>query len=139
MTQVYEMRRDGWTDYFELHVSKTQKQMAAHIRKFYTEWGAPVPGLLSETLGLCSPVSRGDGSFAYLFLNEENLGVGVVAHECLHAAMARERFVNKFKMEYGPECGTHEERLAYLFSDISRGVYDILYENGHIKNKGGKL
>ena len=134
MTKVYEMRRENWIDYFELHVSKTQKEMVAHVRKFYTKMKHPLPDDLSVTLGLCSPVATGIGSgpFAYLFCNEENTGVGVVAHECMHVAMARERFVNKFSMSYGEQCGPHEERLLYLFSDIVKGVYDTLYENKHI-------
>jgi hypothetical protein len=135
MTAVYELRRDGYSDYFELHVSPTAKMMQAHIKKIYEGWGL-IPNLeiTTDIKGMCSPVQNED-CFAYCFLNEENLGAGVVGHEALHVAMARERFINRFKMEYGDQCGPHEERLAYLFSDIVSGIYDILYSKKHIKGK----
>lgn len=94
-----------------------------------------------DMLGCVCPVQvidmalgKRDPLFAYMHLNEENLGVGVVAHECLHAAFAHERMI-MFECSYGDDCGKDEERIAYLLTDIIRGVCDVLNKNGHVKGK----
>jgi len=129
---VYKMKREGWKYYFELHVSRTTKAMLAHCKELGRE--APL-----DTLAQVSPFCRSnigtkdfDGLFAIMFVSEENLGVGLLAHECLHVAMAYERFVNGFKMCYGPQCGDDEERLAYLMTDAIKGVVNTLRDNGHL-------
>jgi hypothetical protein len=133
-TAVYKMERDRWNDYFELHVSKTSEDMRSHIEKLFNEWKCEIPhDGWDETRGLVHPVISIDGPFAYLFLAEDALGVGVVAHECLHVATSHERCVMKYGMDYGDEIGEDEERLAYFLSSCTRGVYNTLYENGHIK------
>ncbi len=147
-TVVYEMRRDGWRDYFELHVSPTASLMRKHAEEIAASdgWAVPADGW-SDTMGMVHPVLSLDGPFAYLFLSEEALGVGVVAHECLHVATSRERFVNRYGMNYGDQIGEDEERLAYFLTSVIRGVYTTLYEHGHIakeesmayeNKKGGK-
>jgi len=92
-----------------------------------------------DMIGCVCPVScvdmvtgERDSLYAYMHLNEENLGVGVVAHECLHVAFAHERMM-MFNMIYGDGCGRDEERIAYHLTDIIRGVYEVLNKNGHIK------
>ena len=141
-TAVYKMQRDGWSDYFELHVSPTSKIMRNHIEKITKRdgWEVPNDGW-NETQGLVHPMSSIDGPFAYMFLSEESLGVGVVAHECLHAAMAHERYVLRFGMNYGDglEDLTNEERLAYFLTDTVKGVYNTLYDNNHIKPNDVRL
>lgn len=133
-TCVYEMRRDGWTDYFELHVSPNAQAMRQHIIAEFGKYGFPVDAdRYQETHGLVRPILSPDGIFALCFLHEGMLGAGVVAHECLHVAMAHERFVLRFGMAYGSDIGTDEERLAYFLTDTVKGVYNTLYENGHIK------
>lgn len=136
-TVVYDMRRDGWVCYFEMHVSPTAQAMRSHIRSFYAKRKRPVPDNLKDTLGMVSPLKSSyvanKDPFAFLFLNEENMGGAIVGNECLHVAMAHERFVLCFGMGYGPEIGTDEERLAYFFSDCIKGVFNTLYEHGHIK------
>lgn len=138
---VYEMRRPDWRSYFELHVHKSAREMRKALA------ADPLASFVDdgETAGIVMPVSTIDwktgergGLFAYMHLNEERLGAGVVAHECLHAALAHER-MTMFEMHYGNECGSDEERLAYLLTDIVRCVYDALHKNGHIKpNLPGK-
>jgi hypothetical protein len=133
-TKIYKMQRDGWLDHFEMHVSKTSKEMREHIEKLFKEWHCEIPSDgWSETRGLVHPVQSIEGPFAYLFLAENALGVGVVAHECLHVAMSHERFVLRFGMNYGDQIGEDEERLAYYLTSCARGVYETLYENKHIK------
>ena len=141
-TVVYKMRRDGWLDYFELHISPTAQAMRMHAEAIYRKIEKPIPEGWANTLGLVLPLSCSvdgyfDGLFAFCFLNEASLGVGVVSHECLHVAMAHERFVMRFGMDYGDGkgCLEDEERLAYFLTDTVKGVYNTLYDNGHIKGR----
>jgi hypothetical protein len=48
--------------------------------------------------------------------------------------MAHERFVIRYGMDYGPQIGEDEERLAYYLTSSIKGVYNTLYENKHIRN-----
>lgn len=114
-TAVYEMRRDGWLDYFELHVSPTAQAMQQHARATFEKYGFQKEEF-RDTLGLVHPVQSPDGIFAFCFLNEQDLGAGVVAHECLHVAMAHERYILHFGMNYGDgfEDLADEERLAHF-------------------------
>lgn len=133
-TVVYEMRRDGWLDYFEMHVSPNSKEMRSYIEFIAKRGGWEVPAdKWEETRGMVHPMHSVAGPFAYLFLAEDYLGVGVISHECLHIAMAHERWVLRFGMGYGVEIGDDEERLGYFLSSAVRGVYNTLYENKHIK------
>lgn len=141
-TAIYEMRRDGWRDYFELHVSPNAHAMRMHAEATYRKIMHPLPEGWASTIGVVLPLYRtsggvGDGLFAYCFLNEQDLGAGVVSHECLHVAFAHERFVLQFGMDYGDGMGDHtmvdEERLAYFLTATVKGVYNTLYDNGHIK------
>ena len=130
---IYEMKREGWKYFFEMHVSKTRKAMLAHCKELGRE--APL-----DTLAQLSPYRRNyldckDQVFAIMFLNEEHLDAGLIAHECLHAAMAYERFVNGFEMCYGDDCGPSEERLAYLMTAFIRGVVNMLNDKGHINKE----
>lgn len=143
-TAIYAMRREGWHDYFELHVSPNAQAMRMHAQAIYRRVMHPIPDGWSTTIGLVLPMFRssgglGDGLFAFCFLNEEDLGAGVVSHECLHVAMAHERFVIQFGMNYGEgfEIGSlaDEERLAYFLTETVKGVYNTLYDNGHIKGR----
>jgi len=139
---MYTLQRDGWTDFIHLFVDKTAKAMRRRIakRSVADKW-KPIHTLesLKDTLGLVQPIISIDPSqpYAEVFLNEENLGVGIVAHECLHVAMAHERFVSRFAMNYGPGEGggslEDEERLAYYLTSVVKGVYNVLYDNGHCK------
>lgn len=133
LAAIYEMRRDGWRDYFLLHVSPDAKKMRAHAEEVAKGEGWPIPSEgWGVTRGLVHPMHSLDGPFAHLFLAEDGLGSGIVAHECLHVAMAHERFVLRFAMAYGDEIGEDEERLAYFLTDCIKGVYSTLYDHGHI-------
>jgi hypothetical protein len=136
---MYTLQRDGWTDCIHLFVDKTERAMHRRIakRSVTNKW-KPIftADSLKDTLGLVKPFVTIDPNapFAEIFLNEENLGVGVVAHECLHVAMAHERYINHFAMRYDPDNGNaDEERLAYYLTSVVKGVYNVLYDNGHCK------
>ena len=137
-TKIYKLSRSDWNDEFELHISKTAKTMRNHIIKVAKDkWGIIYKGdEFYDTLGMVHPIVSTDNLFAYCFLNEENLGAGIVAHECGHLAMAHERFVLRFGMDYGKDCNEDEERMLHYMTSCIKGVYDILYKNKHIK--GGK-
>lgn len=137
-TSVYRITRKGWNDCFKLHISPTRKAMHAHIKKYYADHKLGSPGVLSNedgnVDGMVQPVKvDGDGVFAIMFLNEEQLGGGTVSHECLHVAMTHERKVLLFGMHYSSEINDDEERLAYYLTDCVKGVYEVLYDNKHIK------
>jgi hypothetical protein len=134
--KIYVMRREGWNDCFLLHIFKDSKSMRKYIVDLAKKegWTVPTDGW-DETRGMVHPMITTDNVYAYMFLAEDSLGVGVVSHESLHVAMAHERYVLRFGMSYGPEVGSDEERLAYYLTSVTRGVYSILYENGHIKGK----
>jgi len=133
-TKIYNLSRIDWNDEFELHVSKTAKTMRNHIKSMYKQWGLKYKeSEFDDTLGMVHPVRSTGNLFAYCFLNEENLGAGVVSHECGHIAMAHERFVLRFAMNYGDNCNDDEERMLHYMASCVKGVYEILYANNHIK------
>ena len=135
MTKVYRMNHPGYTDWYELHVSNTRKVMQNHIAKQFKEWGISkhLPDGMDNTAGMVHPIIDTTGQFCTMFLCEEYLGVGTVTHECLHAAMAHERWIAHFAMNYGDGMTEleDEERLAYRLTDIVNQVYDVLFANGH--------
>lgn len=132
LTQVYYLHRDGWKDWFAVHVSKTKGIMQRHIKSMDRKygWKIDMEGF-EHTLACVQPVYHDQGCFAIMFLNEQYLGVGTVTHECLHVAMAHERHVLQFGMDYGSEIGEHEERLAYYLTEVVKSVYNMIYENHH--------
>ena len=135
LTHVYDIHRDGWKDWFQLHVSKTKEIMQRHVKAMNKKYRWNIFDIDAKefnlVLGCVQPVYHSEGCFAIMFLNEQALGGGVVAHECLHVAMAHERHVLQFKMDYGPECGEDEERLAYYLTEVVKSVNNVIYDNGH--------
>jgi hypothetical protein len=73
--------------------------------------------------------------YAHMFLNEKDLTIGVLSHECLHVAMAHERLVYKFAMCYGDEITDDEERLCYYHTYVIRAVVECLDKNNHWSRK----
>lgn len=136
-TKVYSLRKNDWNDTFELHLSKTAKIMRNHINKMMREkFGIKNHTESNDTLGMVHPVLSTGNVFAYCFLNEENLTPGVIAHECGHIAMAHERFVLRFKMNYGDDCNDDEERMLHYMTSCIDGIYEVLKE--HNKKAGNK-
>jgi hypothetical protein len=73
----------------------------------------------------------------HMFLCEEHLTYPIISHECLHAAMAHERFLERFKMEYGGGVNQHEERLAYYHTYcVEEVVKQLLKHKFKIKPTG---
>ncbi len=137
---TYKMTRDEWDDCWEMRVYKTCLKMQNGIFELYKQFKTPIPHDLKYTKGLVWPVARindetkmDEGLFAIMFLNEENLGAGVVAHECLHVAFYHEQYIMRFGMKYKEM--EDQERISYYFSNCVRGCYNILYNYGHIKKE----
>ena len=130
------MIADQWTDSFEVHVSHDRKTMLEHIREWSKKNRRNVYEADEETIAICCPTTGKtlagsdavweSSMFAALFFNQEELDVEVIIHECDHLAFARERFVARFKCDYGPQCSMHEERHAHLISKAADGVIKTL-------------
>jgi hypothetical protein len=134
----YVMRRDGWLDYFVMKVYSTPSNLRHGVTR---DGGEPDPtceGLVQPNVLLYRDGTLGAFSstmFATVYLCEPRLRLspGYLAHECLHIAFAHERFILRYKMEYGPQCSAQEERLAYYHMDIVDGVTKTLRKGGHIR------
>ena len=121
---------DGFAPYLTLHYFKRRRDMmAAHNRE--------VPGdkLGNDCMGAFCGITLAidysgkeearNWTIGDLWLCEDSLDVETLAHECLHAAQVFERVVHGFDLNYGRGGGHingHEERLAYLLTDIIRAV-----------------
>jgi hypothetical protein len=141
MTRTYAVRPDRCFDvWFSLHVSSTRKEMNRHIEAYAkSTWNVVEHEPL--TAGLCQATAIREfppegkrrwysDQFATVFLNDEDLkknGTEIVPHEALHCALAHERFVMHYSMDYS-SCDDmeHEERLCYTHGRIVVGIYKAL-------------
>lgn len=129
---------------FTLIVTPTVNELRNEIKRIFRKIERET-GDLSSTAGMFSPTClyhnpKYLGEFTsdmsgFMFLSEDMLGAGYVAHECLHAAMAHERQRVRFDMSYGSDCNDHEERLAYYLTYCVKAVWNTLIDNGHVKGK----
>lgn len=128
--KVIKMQKPGWNDWWELRVAKTQKEMMQDIRAYDKSIGKEEE-FFDDLLGRVSPIfgfsSIENPKFAVMFLNEQNLTVDVISHECLHLAMAHERIIH-FSMWYGDgfESLEDEERMGHYMTSCIRGIYATL-------------
>ena len=117
----YAICRTGWLDYFTVKVYSNVKHMRIGITR---DGGTPdgsCIALVQPAVSMTNPRHIGEftsNMFATMYLNEDHMGRDILVHECLHVALAHERFVERFRMYYGLECGAQEERLAYYLSEI---------------------
>lgn len=133
---IYEMRRDDWDDYWRMAIYKNNKELLEGLKNEGIDDGT------TDTLALVRPTASytregefGDftsSMYATLFLSLDNMGTELLCHESVHIGMAHERFIERFKMRYGDQCGKDEERLAYFIGSVMRGIVETLRENKHI-------
>ncbi len=149
--KTYTIRPDSqFLDTFMLHISKTKKIMHSDISRWAKNNAEPID-IDSCVAGLVHtmPVHEfaGDNNgwynicFAHMFLNEERLSHLTISHECLHVAMAHERYITHFDMMYGGCYDSDieaEERLAYYLGKSVDAVMEKLSNGGHWKNRKGK-
>ena len=130
-TAVYDIRRPGWADYFQLHVSGTAEEMYHRAKRIAKPLS--FTGISDDDAAMVLPIYTicSDGLIAHMMLCQEYLSHGIIAHECLHVGMARERFLLRFGMDYGDGLTPldNEERLAYYVGDIVELVTECL--TGH--------
>jgi hypothetical protein len=70
--------------------------------------------------------------FAHMFLNEADLSINIIAHECVHAVMTYERNVTRFLGCYDGNDGTGEaaeERFAYTLGEFVDNVITACLEH----------
>ena len=141
MTRTFDIRPDRcFAVWFTLYLSVTRKAMNAHIGEWSRKTGNPVDHD-AITAGLVHATSirqfQPEGKrqwysdyFATMFLNDEDLRKNraeIIAHEALHCALAHERFVQHFSMDYLSSTDMeHEERLCYTHGRIVAGIYQTL-------------
>jgi hypothetical protein len=147
--KTYRIRSDTtFTDYFDLVVCATQRSMNAYIGKYSESHGMSIEHD-ARTAGLVQPTQIREfpalddrrwysSHYATMFVNEEQLCIEIVAHECLHLAMAHERFVYHFNMCYGDgdkDDIKDEERICYYHGRVVETVFKLLHKHGHFKKK----
>ena len=69
--------------------------------------------------------------FVIILLSEEDLTIAAVSHECLHAAFAHDRRINRYIGKYEHE---HEERFARYFEWLLIKVLETLKAAGYKVN-----
>lgn len=84
--------------------------VAEYTKKFPTNWKDNV----------MAQVYASDGDI-YMSFDPQFLTPGLIAHECLHAAMLL------FDIKGIDVTPQHDEHLAYLLEFIYQNVYDIMY------------
>ncbi len=127
---------------FILAVSLNTEELKAQLTSRFKKWQRPLydiegtKGMFSPTIILGSHTYKGDftsDTFGTMFLAETELTPEYIAHECLHAAFAYDRFVRRFNMHYGEDCNDDEERIAYYLMYCIKNVTKILIDNKHLK------
>jgi hypothetical protein len=124
----------------QLRVFKDRKAMHRGFERFKIEVGRQdMPDSVTEDAqAMVSSGSKwNEYAFHYpnyccIFLNEEELGAGIVAHECLHAALRLDAFERFKEVVRTYETIEAEERLCYLLGDIVRDVWNALYSGNHV-------
>ena len=129
-------------DYFDLHVSATQKEMNAHAERWAKSLGikmqhdAATAGIVQpSSIRMFPEVYRDEEwrsiCFCRMFLSQEKLTEQIIAHECLHVAMCHERHVEMFDMRFDMEIDEDEERLAHYLGRTVEGVMKALRKGGY--------
>ena len=131
--------RKGYKDYLSLRIYKTNKAMkigSNKTDKHYNYNSPPAPN--ASAFFIASPVSKCKKTYSettaemygIILLNEEYLIYDLIAHECLHAAIAHDRLINRYMNDYynGNE---EEERLCYYFQWLYANVLYALKDEGY--------
>jgi hypothetical protein len=125
------------TSFFILYMYKTGKNMLEGIKVFHRKF-FNMPFVFDKIftgmyIGFPNPViieieGKSFTKFGAIFLNKEYLTAGIIAHECLHAALANEKYIVCYKGNYTGDSylgNDPEERLTYKFQSYFEQVCDI--------------
>jgi hypothetical protein len=77
-------------------------------------------------------------NFCVIFLNEKEMTYNTIIHECIHAAFAHEKYIERFELDYSGEDditfgASHEERLAYYMGWLAAEVLQLLKKQGYLR------
>jgi len=132
------MNRKGYKDYLVVRVYKTNKSMHSGCKKLdlYYKYNSP-PAPDASAFFVCTPVSKCNKTksettaemYGIILLNEEYLIYDLIAHECLHAAIAHDRLINRYMNDYYNENG-EEEKLCWYFQWLFANVIYALKDEG---------
>jgi hypothetical protein len=137
-------------NYFFLRISETRKDMNRDIVAWSDRMECRVThdpgtaGFLQPTPtrmfpGGESKYQQWNGAvFATMFLNAADLralGDEIVAHESTHCALAFERYVRRFNMDFGLEAGDEEEPFCYSLGRIVKAVKEAVKEYTRLRAK----
>ena len=135
----FYITKDGYKDYLTVRVYKTQKAMYEASEKLGALYKNESNGDKDSTAWfITTPVNKCKFTnseftadmYGIILLNEEYLLYDLIAHECLHAALAHERLINRYMLDYYNENG-EEERLAWHMQYIFANILDALKEYGY--------
>lgn len=105
----------------------------AYRPEYGPDWWAPAvacfhPAPVRSRVGPDGEMEPIDTGFAgVLRFTRERLDTEVVAHECIHAALAVYRMDVTTFVHLGNGCGRREETLAYIAGDLIRGTVNALH------------
>jgi hypothetical protein len=125
--------------FFQLHICENTKSLVKHTKTLgrifnVNAKGKCIAGFLpvhNRDLIKTNPTYENDKNcFGIIILSKEEIDVSIVTHECLHAALFYERYINKHKSSYNKI--ENEERLAYLVEQFTLSVFDVLIKNKYI-------
>lgn len=114
--------------YFEVHIFADVRALRAYGRSC----DPPITGMVA---GACRPWEtmrvRKDGRtkrsphIGEILLAADHLTVGIVPHECMHAALAWAR-----RTRLNLDAMPHEERACYALSNLTRTIYRRCFAAG---------
>lgn len=132
-------KREGWSDYFVLSISKTRKQMHKDVIKFSNNIGQFCNYVEDNVAAIVKRMDTvdevGNLLFAICFFNIEDLTLNTIVHECVHIALAHEEMVLRFELNYQGDDYTDEERLAYFIGETTEAVLQLLKKEKYIDSK----
>jgi hypothetical protein len=146
----FEIRRPGFTDYLTLRVFKSPGAMRRGYRAEYENWFKKFDeNGLDAAIGICfkTPYMENKhnnkelmtcNNFCIIFLNEKEMSYNTVIHECVHAAFAHEKYIERFALDYSGEeditfgC-SHEERLCYYTGWLAAEALRVLRKQGYLR------
>ena len=131
--------RPCYSNGFRLRIYKTRKTMFNAIKNNYEQKRMDINledavGVVFETDEIVDNKKEQEEYklFANMYLNEEDINVDVIAHECTHATFMFERNVMRYLGVYDGNDGTGdspEERFAYTLGSFVDEVIKACIEN----------
>jgi hypothetical protein len=126
----YTIERPDYSDTLKLRVYKTVKGMRQGSQALQEEpHSDEFSAAFHSTFMIQDEGLFVSSMYGIILLNEQNLGMTDVCHECIHAAFAHDRWINRFTGSYDNH--DHEERFAYYYDWLLIEVLKTLKKAGH--------